>query len=110
MIRLLTRRATVLDQRIVYGWSTVLEVGIDASPADGTGTGLSEVFYIPDGDMPVSTSVFADNFHRYQWVPNVPVLIGGQTLGDRVIAPGNVDNSIDLSLKRANTTSWYAHL
>ena len=101
--RITTSRATPGISRDIVSWSTVTSIGVDASPSDGSGSDLAEVFYIDQVDMPVTGKVFMNNYKKFEIdTGGVVVQINATTLNGNVILPGNVDSACPTTLSRAN--------
>lgn len=66
--------------------------------------------YVDPEDIPVAIDVFAGNFHKFETLNGVVALQGGESLGDRVIDSGDVDNTVPQALSRANKVNIFENL
>jgi len=69
-----------------------------------------EYEYVDDTAIPVDLSVFADNFHRFETLGGTVALMGSESLDDRIIDPGDIDNSVPMALSRANKVNIFENL
>jgi hypothetical protein len=99
---------TKLDggHKVVKGFSIAVNENRDPDAEVET----DEYVFIDDEDLPVAFDVFAANFHRYEIVASVPVLLAGESLEGRVIDPADIDDSIPMALARANTSTLFQNL
>lgn len=96
--------APVGSPKPVIGYSFTAN-GIPGIPA-----GANDYEYVDVTDIPVDLDVFAANFHRFQVLGTTVELQPGESLGDRVIDPIDIDDSVPQALGRANKVSIFENL